>query len=89
MTNHLQIEALQILLRLASHGRAANLRRVAAELGLSCVRTDRLLARLDCAGLVDAERVRLTMVGLALAVAADFEKAARPRVPAPSARAAA
>jgi|RhiMetdeSRZDD1v2_1073273.scaffolds.fasta_scaffold2061521_2 hypothetical protein len=67
MTNH-DKKVLRLLYTLAAEDRAADLGIVAGMLGLSCVETDRLLMRLECAGLVDAERVRLTLVGLALAV---------------------
>ena len=71
-------KALRLLYTLAADDRAADLGIVADMLGLSCVETDRLLMELERAGLVDAERVRLTLVGLALAVnISDSRRSAR------------
>jgi len=69
MINRTQLAALQTLLALARGGCPADLSLLAAELGLSCVQTDQLLEQLQLAGLVDSDRVRLTMAGLAVAVA--------------------
>ena len=49
---------------------APDLMLIARELGVSCAETDRLLVDLETAGLVDADRVRLTLSGLAVAVSA-------------------
>ena len=76
MINRTQLAALQTLLNLARGGCSADLSMLAAELGLSCVQADQLLEQLDLAGLVDSDRVRLTMAGLAVAVAS---KRVRPR----------
>jgi len=59
---------LRILFEMASEDRHADLVLIADELRLSCAEVDMLLADLEGAGLVDAERVRLTMTGLVLAV---------------------
>lgn len=65
-SNH--IAALALLYRLAHADRPADLALVADNLGVSCTAADALLAELEAIGLVDAERVRLTLAGLALAV---------------------
>ncbi|MBI4700208.1 MAG: hypothetical protein HY744_03410 [Deltaproteobacteria bacterium] len=72
--NLTHIAALQILFSLARSNRPADLSVVAGRLSLSCVEADRVLEELARAGLADADRVRLTMAGLCVAVA-------RPRVP--------
>jgi len=59
---------LRILFDLAQADRSAELAVVASELGRSCVETDELLGGLAEAGFVDADRVRLTMMGLTVAV---------------------
>lgn len=63
-----QQTVLRLLFTMASEGCPADCYLLAAELGLSDRAVDELLAELDDAGLVHARRVRLTMVGLALAV---------------------
>jgi Mn-dependent DtxR family transcriptional regulator len=70
MMNATQLEVLRTLYELARDDRPADLALVAAALGLSCVRADAVLGELEAAGLVDGERVRLTMTGLAIAVTA-------------------
>ena len=70
MLNQPQMQALAVLYQLARQDRPADVSLVAAALGRSCVQADRLLAELDGLGLVDADRARLTMAGLALAVSA-------------------
>ncbi len=62
--------ALQVLYKLARTDQPADLSLVAAELGVTCVAADQLLRALERAGLVDSERVRLTLSGLAVAVSA-------------------
>jgi DNA-binding IclR family transcriptional regulator len=89
MTHPTKLEALQVLFRLARDGRAAQLRLVAHELGSSCAQADRLLAELGRRGLVDAERIRLTMAGLVLAASHRSERARRPQRWEPCTRAAA
>ncbi len=59
--------ALKVMFRCASDDLHADLSMVATELGLSCVQTDRILEQLDQAGLVNADRVRLTLTGLTVA----------------------
>jgi DNA-binding IclR family transcriptional regulator len=68
MPNQTYRTVLRVLYAMARDDSPADLSVVAEALGLSCVDTDRLLARLEDAGLVDADRVRLTLTGLALAV---------------------
>lgn len=70
MVKRIHVAALQALFHLARQDRPADLCVLAQELGLSCAQTDRLLAELDVAGLADAEAVRLTLAGLAVAVSA-------------------
>lgn len=74
-----QKAALLVLFNLAREDEPADLSLIAARLGLSCVETDDLLSQLDRAGLVDAERVRLTLPGLAIAVSADARRTQRTR----------
>jgi Mn-dependent DtxR family transcriptional regulator len=82
MMNPTHSAALKLLYTLAAEDRHANLALVASELNLSCVEADRLLAELDSAGLVDAERVRLTMAGLVVAVSAKRSaRRSQPRSP--------
>lgn len=57
------------LYRLATQDQPADLGVLARRVGLSCVQTDRVLVLLERAGMVDADRVRLTMAGLAITVA--------------------
>lgn len=71
--------ALRILFDLARDDRPADLAVVAAELGKGCVETDAILERLAQAGFVDADRVRLTMMGLTVAVSSPARNARRPR----------
>ncbi len=66
--NPTQQAALKVLFKLAREDKPADLSLIAAHLGLSCVETDRLLNDLARLGLVDPDRVRLTMSGLVLAV---------------------
>ena len=68
MTNHTHYTLLRALFEMASEDQPAELPALAARLGLNCSRTLGLLDELDRAGLVDADRVRLTMSGLAHAV---------------------
>lgn len=58
------------LFALAQQDRPATLIRLAAFTELPRERVEACLGRLDTAGLVDRERLRLTLPGLALAVAA-------------------
>jgi hypothetical protein len=76
MLNPTHRQLLRALYALAADDRHADLSLVASAIGASCVETDRQLAVLERAGLVDADRVRLTLVGLALAVSLS-EPAAR------------
>ncbi len=66
--NHTQRLVLRALYEMASEDQAADLPGLASRIGLSCTRTIELLDALDRQGLVDAERVRLTLIGLTLAV---------------------
>lgn len=68
--NQTQLSLLRTLFELAREDRSADLKLVADQLGLSCVQTDRLLSELEAAGFVDSDRVRLTLSGLTVAVAA-------------------
>ena len=73
MMNATQLEVLRTLYDLARDDRPADLALVASALGMSCVQVDAVLSALEHAGLVDGERVRLTMTGLAVAVSARRE----------------
>ena len=79
MPNRTQLRALLVLYRLARDDRPAELHALAAALGLRCAPTDGLLRELERMGLADADRVRLTLSGLALAVALPASFARRPR----------
>ena len=68
MINRAQQAVLRVLFTMASEGCPADRFLLAAELGLSDREVDVVLEQLDRAGLVDARRVRLTMIGLAVAV---------------------
>jgi Mn-dependent DtxR family transcriptional regulator len=70
MMNATQQEVLRTLFDLARADRPADLALVAASVGLSCARADEVLEELEQEGLVDGERVRLTMAGLVVAVSA-------------------
>ena len=72
--NHQHRTVLKVLFRCANENLKADLSVVADHLGLSCVKTDQLLEELDQQGLVDADRVRLTLAGLALAVSLPAEQ---------------
>lgn len=74
MLQHRQLAALQVLFQLARADQPATARRMASALGVSAVEACRLLLELERLGLADAGRVRLTLVGLTMAVA-------RPAVP--------
>lgn len=67
MMNHTHQLVLRTLFEMASEDIAADLPSLAARIGVSCGRALRWLDQLDRAGLVDADRVRLTMRGLVLA----------------------
>ena len=69
MLEHTQLAALQVLYQLARLDRPATSRSVADLLGVSRLEAVRLLDELDALGLVDSEHVRLTLSGLAVAVA--------------------
>lgn len=73
-------KALLVLYNLARQDEHADLAIVAERLGLSCVQADEALVSLERRGLVDADRVRLTMTGLVVAVSADARKKPRPTV---------
>jgi Mn-dependent DtxR family transcriptional regulator len=83
MLNTKQQSVLRVLYHLGRNDRSADLALVAEELGLSCVETDDLFVGLERAGLLDAERVRLTLPGLCLAVslASRAERRGRARSP--------
>jgi Mn-dependent DtxR family transcriptional regulator len=70
MMTHTQQTILRALFEMASEDQPADLVSLAARVGLSCTRTAEILDALDRAQLVDADRVRLTMSGLALAAIA-------------------
>jgi Mn-dependent DtxR family transcriptional regulator len=77
MTNTTQRKALHVLYNLARNDEQADLAHLAERLSVSCVEADRALAALEQAGLVDAERVRLTLAGLVIAVSSDARKVPR------------
>lgn len=68
MMNTTQKDVLRTLYTLAQSDQHADLALVAAAVGLRCATVDEVLRQLEWAGLVDAERVRLTFVGLTVAV---------------------
>jgi Mn-dependent DtxR family transcriptional regulator len=65
------------LFDLARLGLPADVGRIAGRLGVESARIARGLALLAQQGLVDAERTRLTLAGLALAAQLDTERRAR------------
>ena len=71
--NQTQQAALKVLFKLAREDQPADLSLIAEHLGHSCVETDRLLDDLARLGLVDPDRVRLTMSGLVLAVSSSAQ----------------
>jgi hypothetical protein len=75
MNQPIHASVLRLLYALGRDDRRADLGLVAGELRLSCVRADRVLEELDRAGLIDAERVRLTLAGLAVAVSLPAQRA--------------
>ena len=80
MLNQTKQAVLEVLFALARGDRPADLRVVAYELTqrgfhVSCAETDALLVQLQHAGLVDAERVRLTMSGLVVAASCRARRA--------------
>jgi len=60
--------ALLVVYELASHEQPAHVGSVAAELGISRTEAAALLRTLEAAGLLWAERCRLSMQGLAVAI---------------------
>ncbi len=69
MLNQTQLTALQLLYAFGRAEQTADLRVLAEHIELSCRDTDRILGQLESVGLVDADRVRLTLAGLTVAVA--------------------
>ena len=67
MLNPTQQSALRLMFKMASEDCPADLQLLSGALRLACVEVDSLLSELERAGLVDAERVRLTLPGLAVA----------------------
>ena len=65
------------LLDLARHGLSADVERLAGRLGIEPARVRRGLAELQRRGLCDADRVRLTLTGLAMAAQLDLERETR------------
>ncbi len=63
------------LFDLARLGLGADVERLAGRLGVEPALARRALAELDRRGFVDAERVRLTLLGLALASSLERERA--------------
>lgn len=61
---------LRTLFEMAAEDEPAHLVLLGARMGMTCSRTAQALAELERAGLVDADRVRLTMAGLAWAAIA-------------------
>ena len=68
MLEHTQLAALQVLYQLAKSDRPATSRSISDLLGVSRLEAVRLLDELHAMGLVDADRVRLTLSGLTVAV---------------------
>ncbi len=75
--NRRHIQALRVLLVLGRDDIPADLALVAERLRISCVAADAILEQLERAALVDADRVRLTLSGLTLAVSASAGKERR------------
>lgn len=67
MVNRTQYALLRALLLFAKNDRSPCIVTLAAAVGLSCNAVDRTICELDSLGLVDADRLRLSMHGLALA----------------------
>ncbi|MBW2524643.1 MAG: helix-turn-helix domain-containing protein [Deltaproteobacteria bacterium] len=88
MLEQTQLAALQVLYQLARGDRSASSRMVADLLGISRLEAVRLLDELDSLGLVDSQRVRLTLSGLTVAVACPVQVRARRRGEAADCRAA-
>lgn len=61
------LRVLRVLFELAHHDRPAHAGALAAELGVQRTQAALALVQLDAAGLVSADRARLTMRGLVLA----------------------
>jgi DNA-binding IclR family transcriptional regulator len=71
MTNHQRALGLLCTLhRYANRGKLPTVTKLSLDTGLSTATVEDLLAALDRAGLVDSEWPRLTLSGLAIAVAA-------------------
>lgn len=64
------LDLLSTLYRFANRGKLATVTNISIDTGLSAEAVDGLLSDLDRAGLVDSEWPRLTLSGLAIAVAA-------------------
>lgn len=81
MLNDTERHVLAALVRLARHNRHATAIRVAAAIGATPTEVREVLATLDAKGFVDAERVRLSLNGLAVAMGLGScaEVRARPR----------
>ncbi len=70
MITQMQRSVLRALFELASEDQRATLGTVAEVVDLDSLKTTAILHELERAGLADAGRLRLTMMGLALAVSA-------------------
>ncbi|MSP24764.1 MAG: hypothetical protein EXR75_06280 [Myxococcales bacterium] len=86
MVNHTHQLVLRTLLDMGRANELLELRSLAKRIGTSCTCTLDVLGVLEGAGLVDADRVRLTMAGLAVAASSSHRAGARRRVSARSRR---
>ncbi|MEI9949894.1 MAG: hypothetical protein WDO74_13155 [Pseudomonadota bacterium] len=81
---------LQLVFTLSSGGAALTRPRLERRLDISATALNHAIAELGCLGLLDAQRLRLTLPGLALAVASGARSKTKPRAlsaKAPAARA--
>lgn len=70
MLSRTQLSVLHLMMQLARRDCPADLSVIADELLMSCAEIDTLLVELERMGLVDSDRVRLTMAGLTIALSA-------------------
>lgn len=79
-TNNISEAVLRALFELARDNRRAHIANVARLVGVSAREVDAALMRLEATNLVDATRVRLTFLGLAVAVRLPALRKQRPNV---------
>ncbi len=79
MLHHTLNRILHVILDMGKRDERPELTTLAARIGASCTTTLDALSALDRMGLVDADRVRLTMAGLVLAASSSAKADAAPR----------